>query len=177
MTVEWLTAGAAAGGVVNSYAVPAQLGADRWVSLIAARKRAIESELFPSACIVVNAGTAVTIDALDAGGVFRGGIILPGIQLMLRALSDNTAALKVAPASSPIFRAAPRTPCIRARCRRSAVQSSRCGRSSATTTPASKCFLAGGLAREIAPHLAGPVEVVDNLVLEGVLVLASGWEP
>jgi type III pantothenate kinase len=35
-----------------------------------------------------------------------------------------------------------------------------------------KCYLTGGAAHEIAPHLTGPLEVVDNLVLEGVLVLA-----
>ena len=51
----------------------------------------------PRACIVVNAGTAVTIDALDGDGVFRGGLILPGIDLMLRALADNTAALRTPP--------------------------------------------------------------------------------
>ena len=38
------------------------------------------SELFPPPCVVVNAGTAVTIDALDADGVFRGGLILPGLR-------------------------------------------------------------------------------------------------
>jgi hypothetical protein len=36
-----------------------------------------------------------------------------------------------------------------------------------------RCCLAGGAACEIAPHLSGPVEVVDNLVLEGVLALAT----
>jgi hypothetical protein len=36
-----------------------------------------------------------------------------------------------------------------------------------------QCYLAGGAAYEIAPHLSGPVEVVDNLVLEGVLALAA----
>ena len=36
-----------------------------------------------------------------------------------------------------------------------------------------KCFIAGGAASEIAPHLNGPLELVDNLVLEGVLVLAQ----
>ena len=36
-----------------------------------------------------------------------------------------------------------------------------------------KCYIAGGAATEIAPYLAPPVEVVDNLVLEGVLVLAA----
>ena len=37
------------------------------------------------------------IDALDADGVFRGGLILPGLRLMLQALAENTAALKVPP--------------------------------------------------------------------------------
>ena len=36
-----------------------------------------------------------------------------------------------------------------------------------------KCLLAGGAASDIAPHLGGSVEVVDNLVLEGVLALAD----
>ena len=36
-----------------------------------------------------------------------------------------------------------------------------------------KCYLTGGAAHDVAPHLTGPLEVVDNLVLEGVLVLAT----
>ena len=51
-------------------------------------------ELFPPPVVVVNAGTAVTIDALDSDGVFRGGVILPGLRLMLQALAENTSALK-----------------------------------------------------------------------------------
>ncbi len=39
--------------------------------------------------------------------------------------------------------------------------------------PAPKAFLAGGAAADIAPYLTAPVEVVDNLVLEGVLALAE----
>jgi hypothetical protein len=38
--------------------------------------------------------------------------------------------------------------------------------------PEVTCYLAGGSAADIAPHLAAPVELVENLVLEGVLVLA-----
>ena len=38
---------------------------------------------------------------------------------------------------------------------------------------AGEVLLAGGAAAEIAPHLTAPVEVVDNLVLEGVLALAD----
>ena len=71
-------------GVTNTYKDPAQLGADRWAALIAARVRA------PGAACVVDCGTAVTVDALDASGVFRGGVILPGLALMRAALLQRT---------------------------------------------------------------------------------------
>ena len=87
-------------GVVNGYRDPAQLGADRWAALVAAWRRSTAVDLFPPACVVVNAGTAVTVDALDSDGVFRGGLILPGMRLMLQALAENTAGLRVAPGES-----------------------------------------------------------------------------
>ncbi len=67
-------------GVTNTYKDPAQLGADRWAALIAARA------LRPGAVCVVDCGTALTIDALDRNGVYRGGVILPGLALMRDAL-------------------------------------------------------------------------------------------
>lgn len=45
------------------------------------------------ACIVVDAGTAVTVDFVDGAGTFHGGAILPGAQMMLNALHHNTAQL------------------------------------------------------------------------------------
>ena len=173
LPIEWLSATAEAGGVVNRYERPAQLGADRWASLVAARRRAVASELFPPPCVVVNAGTAVTIDALDADGVFRGGLIVPGLALMLRALADNTAALKVPPGEFQDFPV--NTPnaiysgAIQAVCGAIELTRERLRAEDSVT----KCYLAGGAAREIAPHLSQPVEVVDNLVLEGVLELAG----
>jgi len=75
-------------GVVNSYPQPARLGGDRWAALVGARR------MFPRrAVIVVDAGSAVTVDALDAGGVFRGGVILPGARAMREALRRQTANL------------------------------------------------------------------------------------
>ena len=171
--IEWLSATGEAGGVFNSYENPNELGADRWVSLIAARRRAVAAnESNPRSCIVVNAGTAVTIDALDAEGVFRGGLILPGINLMLRALADNTAALRrphgefrlfPATTSDALFSGAVQAVC-------GAIEQMRWQLRG--DGPDLTCYLAGGSAPDIAPHLAAPVEVVDNLVLEGVLVLA-----
>jgi type III pantothenate kinase len=71
-------------GVTNRYVEPARLGADRWAALIAARARA------PGPVCVVDCGTAVTVDALDAHGVFRGGVILPGLALQRSSLLQGT---------------------------------------------------------------------------------------
>jgi type III pantothenate kinase len=174
LSIRWLTATPAACGVVNRYSPAGSLGPDRWAALVAARQRALESDTPAQPVIVVNAGTAVTIDTLDADGVFRGGSILPSMRLMLRALADNTAALKVAPGGFADFPTntadALYTGALQAVC--GAIELAR-ARVSTHGAPV-RCYLAGGAAPEIGPHLAAPVELVDNLVLEGVLVLADG---
>lgn len=71
-------------GVTNSYRQPRRLGVDRWVAMIGAW-----AEL-QSTCLVVDAGTAVTIDAIDDQGVHLGGQIIPGMETMLSALSSAT---------------------------------------------------------------------------------------
>jgi len=45
------------------------------------------------ACIVVDAGTAVTVDFIDGDGTFHGGAILPGARMMLKAMHQRTAQL------------------------------------------------------------------------------------
>ena len=173
VTPVWLTASAVACGVVNGYAKPEQLGADRWAALVAARRHAGTTDLFPAPVVVVNAGTAVTIDALDAGGCFRGGVILPGLRLMLQALADNTSALKTAPGryqdfptntADALYSGAMQAICGAIELARGRLQHDAAG---------VKCLLAGGAAAEIGPHVSGHPEVVDNLVLEGVLALAQ----
>ncbi|MCK7498150.1 MAG: type III pantothenate kinase [Comamonadaceae bacterium] len=79
-----ISSSAGAFGVINSYVPPERLGADRWAALVAARARGA------GAMCVVDAGTALTIDALDAHGVFRGGVILPGVALQRAALAHGT---------------------------------------------------------------------------------------
>lgn len=171
--VEWLVAQETGAGIVSRHRPAAQLGADRWALLVAARRRAVGSELFPSPCVVVNAGTVVTVDALDAQGVLRGGLILPGPRLMLQAMAERTAALRIAPGrvldfptSTPDALA---TGAVRAVC--GAIEQVRAQLRREDTVV--KCYLTGGAAHDVAPHLTGPLEVVDNLVLEGVLVLAT----
>jgi type III pantothenate kinase len=81
----WLKSEAAFEDLRNTYLNPRQLGVDRWMGLIAARQRTRDPVL------VVSVGTAMTVDALAADGMFLGGVIVPGIILMRQALLQGTA--------------------------------------------------------------------------------------
>ena len=75
-------------GVRNGYSSAAQLGSDRWAALISAW------HMVSGKCLVVNCGTAITIDTLSGQGEFLGGLILPGVELMQRSLVAATDQLK-----------------------------------------------------------------------------------
>lgn len=77
-------------GVENSYAEPERMGVDRWVALIEAKKRG------PGAAIVIDCGSAITIDGLDADGVHVGGYIVPGMRMMEASLLAKTASVRFA---------------------------------------------------------------------------------
>lgn len=72
-------------GLRNSYAEPWRMGVDRWLAMLAARDR------YPGRPLcVVDAGSALTIDLVAAGGMHEGGYIIPGPALMERALLLDT---------------------------------------------------------------------------------------
>ncbi len=75
--------GARALGVRNLYERPRELGADRWCAALAAHRR-------HGACLVVLAGTALTLNLVDREGNFRGGAVLPGVGLMRASLACAT---------------------------------------------------------------------------------------
>ena len=96
--------------LVNGYKNPAQLGADRWHCMLGAcatsnAQRAVDS------FVVVNAGTATTADCVEVNkreesearfsGKFIGGVIAPGVRLMLESLARQTAGLPAADAARP----------------------------------------------------------------------------
>lgn len=62
-------------------------GTDRLLNAAAAFDR------LQSACIVVDAGTAITVDFIDGEGTFHGGAIAPGARMQLKSLHQNTALL------------------------------------------------------------------------------------
>ena len=157
--LTWLNSTAAACGVSNGYDSPQQLGADRWAALIAARS------LHAGSCVVVMAGTATTIDALDGEGRFRGGLILPGLSLMHAALARSTADL---PHAAGHYQSLPTNTddaivsgAIHATL--GAIERMR-----ATLGEDANCLLSGGAAGDLAPHLSLPFCLTNNLVLEGL---------
>jgi type III pantothenate kinase len=72
------------GGVSNQYADPGRLGIDRWLAMLAAFNKARGS------CVIIDAGTALTVDVISATGQHIGGYIVPGLSLMRDSLTANT---------------------------------------------------------------------------------------
>lgn len=165
VAVDEVRTEAACAGVRNGYLEPARLGVDRWCALIGARAQV------GGAALVVMAGTATTVDTLMADGLFRGGLILPGIELMRRSLARDTAGL---PFADGLHRPWPQ-------CTEDAIVSGileaqagaierawrRLGDANAT------CLLSGGAADRLVGLLDLPVKAVADLPLEGLRVLAG----
>ena len=76
-------------GVSNQYADLRRLGPDRWLAMLAGFNEAAGSHQ-AGGCVVVDAGTALTVDVVDATGLHRGGYIVPGQALMQYSLVANT---------------------------------------------------------------------------------------
>jgi type III pantothenate kinase len=164
---RWIAATAAQCGVVSRYDDPSQLGADRWAALIGAR------QLVTGSCLVVNAGTAMTVDGLSAQGEFLGGIIVPGFDLMHQALASNTAELSSERGSFASFprstRDAVTSGAVQALC--GAVERMRVAMV-ADGHGEPTLLVGGGAAEIVVQRLGRPVRSADKLVLEGLVRIA-----
>ena len=164
---RWIRSERAQCGVRNSYDDPAQLGCDRWAALIGARR------LHGGPAVVVDAGTALTADALTGDGVFVGGIIVPGADLMRKALAEHTAALKPQPGKFSFFPNTTGDAIMSGAINSLAGAIERMARFlEEAGQPQPACVLSGGGAALLEPYLNLEVKVVDNLVLEGLLAIA-----
>jgi type III pantothenate kinase len=168
---RWLKTEVQFQDVKNSYANPRQLGVDRWMGLIAARTRSQHPTL------VVSVGTAMTVDALSAEGVFLGGLIVPGFELMQASLRQGTAGIAEGTGTWQAF----------PRCTADAVQSglvaALCGaiqqqyaRLSEMAGMQAHCLMTGGGVPIVLPHLSLTVEQVPALVLEGIELVSRESE-
>src|SRR5215213_9593114 len=82
-------------GMPIRYDNPREIGPDRLVNAVAGYARA------GGACVVVDFGTAVTHDVVSAGGEYLGGVIFPGVEISLEALSSRAAALPTVDLTPP----------------------------------------------------------------------------
>lgn len=169
--VEWFASSAARAGLRNGYRDPAQLGSDRFAAAIGARTLEPGKSLVVATC-----GTATTIDAVGADGLFIGGMILPGLGLMHASLARGTAQLpQVAPgaALAPLF-AAPfadnTLDAIASGCL--AAQAGAIERAVAAHR-ADRCILSGGAAAHVAPALSVSYRLAENIVLVGLHAAAA----
>ncbi len=172
--LHWFVSSALAGGLVNEYGDPAQLGCDRFAAAIGA------SILFPQqALLVANCGTATTLDAISKDARFIGGMILPGLGTMANSLNRQTAQLPAVIHSVPVGLAlADNTEqaiingCLAAQTG-AILQSLALLQVQFTSV---LCILSGGAASIVGAALAQPHQVVENLVLHGLQAVAmENW--
>jgi type III pantothenate kinase len=173
VTPQWVFSSAQEAGLTNGYDFPSRLGSDRWVAMIGAWHRSV-AQGPERPLVVVMVGTAVTVEAIDAHGKFLGGLILPGHGIMLKALEAGTAGLHVPtgdvrefPTNTSDALTSGGTYAIAGAVERM-VQHVRahCG-----AEP--RCIMTGGAGWKMAPSMSVPFELVDNLIFDGLLVMAS----
>ena len=163
---DWLRPAASACSVRNGYREPERLGADRWAALLGARALGMGD------CLVVCAGTATTVDRLSAAGDFLGGLILPGFDLMRRALAGNTAQL---PLVAGDFTLEPKSTAdaIASGCLFAQLGAIERMFVPLAEEPGACCLLTGGGAELLSAHLQLPWRRVDSLILDGLRSYAA----
>lgn len=151
---------------------PERVGMDRLIAAVAANQRRERDR----PAIIVDAGTAITVDLVDAKGVFQGGVILPSFRLSARALAEGTDLL---PNVDATFRAeAPQvigkstTEAIRSGLFWGGVGAIRelVARTTAELQTSPQIFVTGGDAERVTGYLAADAQFVSDLVLRGILL-------
>jgi type III pantothenate kinase len=176
VTPQWVVPSAAEAGLTNGYDHPTRLGADRWIAMIGAvaRMQKQTTGQAPRPMVVVMVGTAVTVEAVDAQGHFLGGLILPGHGIMLRALESGTAGLRVPtgdvrpfPTNTSDALTSGGTYAIAGAVERMITHvREHCG-----CEPV--CYMTGGAGWKMAPSMSTPIELVESLIFDGLLEIAS----
>ncbi len=158
-------------GVSNAYSVPQRLGADRWASLLAVHA------YYKGPAVVIDCGTAITIDAIAADGAHLGGLIVPGMEMMVSALTGQVPGIQIEEADNQEVS-------LLGRSTEAAVSG---GVLYTAITLVERVFmdlqgelgdrtnllLTGGDATRILPLLGSQPECVPDLVLKGLAVYAG----
>lgn len=156
-------------GVINGYRQPSQLGVDRWLALLAARA------LSETPLVVVDCGSATTLDAMNGMGQHLGGVILPGLRLFQRCLLTNTDIQPIEESERIDYFATDTATGIVSGAMLATASSvewmlellrKRCG------SPVG-CLVTGGNAKLLSGYLTSPHRVAPNLILQGLALMAG----
>jgi len=158
-------------GVTNAYAEPGRLGNDRWLAMLAAY------ELANKAVLIADAGSALTIDAIDMHGKHLGGWFVPGIKLMSQLLVD-AANFKVDLEQVPVdgatvFGVSSEQGLLKGAIRSAAALIDQAYNELVKIQPAAICYLTGGDAVQIQDTLQCPHIYDESLVLKGLALFAT----
>ena len=171
VTPCYIRASKQAAGVTNAYREPHTLGADRWAAMIAAHHACNKP------VCVVDCGTAITLDIVDASGNHQGGLIAPGVEMMRHSLVRETAAIGPLPAEAGGVRT------LLARNTAEAVSSGVltmaaalidrvAGEAAAGYGRDLETVITGGAAESLLPLLRRSPRYDRDLVLKGIAILA-----
>lgn len=176
VAVQFAQTQAAAGPVRNGYHDHCQMGVDRWLAMLAAVDR------YPGPVCVVDVGTAVTIDQVDGTGTHLGGVIVPGLDLMTRALISDTGDIEklIGEQSEPVAT----DNLIFGRSTADAIGGGglialcslieRCAEGLNSRCGDIDLVVTGGDAGRVIPHLRTAYEHRPTLVLEGLVIYTPG---
>ncbi|MDX6639414.1 MAG: type pantothenate kinase [Solirubrobacteraceae bacterium] len=153
---------------------PRELGADRLVNAVAAHER------LGAPCVCVDFGTAITYDVVSPAGEYLGGIITPGVEISMEALTERGAKLP------KIDLVAPRS--LIGKSTEGAIRSGIVygfagqvdgiiGRLRAELGADTRTIATGGLAEHIVPFTSSIDEVDDLLTLKGLRIIHERSEP
>ncbi len=158
---------AQAAGVRCGYHEPATMGVDRWLASIAAFHHV------GGACVVVDLGSAITVDVVDESGLHHGGYIVPGLRLMRESLRLGTHDVKVSASEmSAICLGRSTTDAVNHGALRMIKNLVESVAAEMLPSPA-KIVLTGGDASWLQPVLADEVECIPDLVLDGLALVAE----
>ncbi len=178
----WVSAVGHCAGLKSGYRKPAQLGVDRWLAALGAWK----SSGGHSDLVIVDVGTALTIDVVNAKGQHLGGLIAPGPALMAQSLLRETSRLAARDRASklrgthPDFKRSGAGVAL-ARHTRAAIQLG-CSQAAATLVDAAmqsrkaKLLLTGGGAKSLELLLKNRSTYIPDLVLRGIIVTADSQD-
>ena len=173
MQAHFMRSEASQFGIQNAYEEPHTLGVDRWMAMIGCR------QLQQCHSVIIDCGTAVTIDALRADGQHLGGVILPGLRLMHEALYQKTSQIVEQDIGDVVFLGQNTRDCIwggavhAIAATLDRIFGYMAKAMTKTHAGATIALLTGGNAEALRPYLERDYRLEPDLIFQGLKVIAS----